>query len=631
MLSEMAESFAEVVMQRFAPTEQRFRIHETRDAQTLYQRFAFLRSLITGDTFENALQQILSKPHRQWIEEEEYRRPGQCIPATSTVARQLVKPGLRIRWAQSTAPLNIDSLPFQLKISRKEETLDTPENRFVKFSLSLWRSVVAEIGIILKRERTSITIRRGLREVQEVKDRLDTFLSRELFRAVGRLTFFPAGSQVLQKREGYRDLFRTYIQFEAAALLAWSGGEDVYGAGQRDVATLYEYWVFFRLANVISRLCNQPFKWEKLIDVSDDGLTIRLRRGQKRVLSGVVSRLGRRLRVELWFNRTFGARSDPPLSWTRPMRPDCSLLIRPDEESSSHFEEVWLHFDAKYRVETLESLFGRKGLSEEDEEGVLEDEQTEETQGRAKRSDLLKMHAYHDAIYRSAGAFVIYPGSEEPEELPQYEEIIPGIGAFPLRPTETGEAEGTFLLTRFIDAALDHVALQVSQHERWRYWTKETYKEEYRVDERPHAVPFLSKPPADTLVLLGYVKSRKQLQWVRECTRYNLRADERRGRVGLRSAELAAELILLYGRDLEAAELWRVTGEPEIINRTKMLELAYPDPTGELYYCIPIEEIVLEDSSLQVTRERIDEVRARVAPKARPGAPVVTTWLEIVR
>ena len=63
----------------------------------------------------------------------------------------------------------------------------------------------------------------------------------------------------------------------------------------------------------------------------------------------------------------------------------------------------------------------------------------------------------------------------------------------------------------------------------------------------------------------------------------------------------------------------------------KMLELAYPHPTGELYYCIPIEEIVMEDSFLPISRERIYEVRMRVAPSARPGAPVATTWLEIIR
>ena len=32
-----------------------------------------------------------------------------------------------------------------------------------------------------------------------------------------------------------------------AGLLKWEGGENVYGAGMRNVSTLYEYWLFFEL------------------------------------------------------------------------------------------------------------------------------------------------------------------------------------------------------------------------------------------------------------------------------------------------------------------------------------------------------------------------------------------------
>lgn len=55
------------------------------------------------------------------------------------------------------------------------------------------------------------------------------------------------------------------------------------------------------------------------------------------------------------------------------------------------------------------------------------------------------MHAYRDAFRRSADAF-------------------------PLVPTEIGEAEGTDALLTFIIDVLDHVASQVTQHERSRHW-----------------------------------------------------------------------------------------------------------------------------------------------------------------
>ena len=60
MLRDIADEIAEVVMERFAPTEQRFAIDEAADAQTLYQRFAFLRSLLSDDSLEAAIHQIVS-------------------------------------------------------------------------------------------------------------------------------------------------------------------------------------------------------------------------------------------------------------------------------------------------------------------------------------------------------------------------------------------------------------------------------------------------------------------------------------------------------------------------------------------------------------------------------------------
>ena len=43
----------------------------------------------------------------------------------------------------------------------------------------------------------------------------------------------------------------------------------------------------------------------------------------------------------------------------------------------------------------------------------LDAEKAEQRAGNYKRADLLKMHAYRDAIRRSAGAYVLYPGSEK--------------------------------------------------------------------------------------------------------------------------------------------------------------------------------------------------------------------------
>ena len=611
MLRDIADEVAEVIMERFAATEQRFSIDESADAATLYQRFAFLRSLLTDDSLEAALHQIIARPHVSWEEQEETRRLGQAIAMSPSLARQLTSGGRRVA-SPLHLRLTVPSLPSEIVSKRTETTLDTIPNRFVKFALIRWRDVLLAIGDGLQRIGQSPSARRGVVEVGVVLDRLNELLGEEVFREVGDLSAFPAGNQVLQKREGYRDVLRAYLQFELAARLAWSGGEDVYKAGQRDVATLYEYWVFLQMATIVSRLGNSPFEFSNLLEVDQHGFNIGLKRGQVTLVSGTVERLGRKLKLELAFNRTFAAGAG---SWSKDMRPDCSLEILPEHDYEGQFEAVWLHFDAKYRVENLTQIF-----NQDVEENV---------QGQPKRADLLKMHSYRDAIKRSAGAYVVYPGTEK-RFFPEYHELLPGLGAFALRPSDSGVATGSLALASFLEDVLQHIATQVTQHERSRYWNRRVYEHPPLTYRLTPAAGFLSQPPADTIVLLGYVRGRRHLEWIRKTGLYNLRATGHHGRIGLRSAEMNAQLLILYGRDVSQPEICRVRGAPELHTRDEMLRLEYPNPGATAYYCFPIAGINNAEWRRLLSAIPIVEFRNRVAPNATKGRPIATTWLRLV-
>jgi len=625
MLENVADDLAELLMERFAPSELRFKPAESVDAQTLYERFAFLKSLFSGPTFEASLHQILSNPHRAWVEETELRRPGQPVPMSSRVAREVGRPGPRVPLPVGSMSV-VPSLPTHLRVTRTDETLDTPENRFLKFVFLQWREFVNQVEEALDREGSAAPARRGLREVRAVLDRLDELLASDLFFDVGRLSQFPAGSQVLQKRAGYRDIYRAYLQSEAAAQLTWEGGQDVYGAGQRDVAALYEYWVFLQLVKVMERLCGREFDRSQLFERGTDGMGVALKRGRSHPLKGSVSRLGRRLQLELWFNRTFSHRPGNRSSWTRPMRPDYSILIRPDSTYGAE-DEVWVHFDAKYRVERLVELFGRDPSSEVDEKSLLDEEEAPAVRLAATRSDLLKMHAYRDAIHRSAGAYVIYPGIEA-EQLRTFHELLPGLGAFALRPTQDGLETGINAIYRFMDDVITHLTTQTTQHERTRFWVRETTAPaSYYPELQPKpATALLPRPPADTLVLLGYVRTPEQLDWIRRHKRYNLRADPaRRGAIDLQAKELAADFVLLYGERASVAELWRVVGAPEILTHEDMFASGYPEPHGP-YFCLPLEEA----EPVEWIRDiKPHDVMSLARSFGSRGRPVAVRWLDL--
>lgn len=643
MLRDIAEAMTELIMESFAPSQQRFAVDEARDAATVYQRFAFLRSIVMDEALEDAVMYIANRPHRAWVEASEWRHPSQPIPASSSVARQLVRPGPRVR-SNTGSGVVCYPLPTRLEVVRTRETLDTEPNRFVRFALQQWRRLVQDIGETLQKKGGYA--QRARREMQDVLDRLDSYLTMTDFPELSPLTRFPTGNTVLQRAEGYRTILQLYLQVEMAARLSWSGGDEVYRAGQRDIATLYEYWVYLQLAAIVARLSGRQLDYRSLVHLSANGLTVDLRKGREHVIKGTLERLGRRLGLEFWFNRVFSPQRGG--SWTRAMRPDFSLRTMPEGEGAG-YAETWIHFDAKYRVETITQLFGvprpaesgasgpssyggsphnsgEEGPDAEDEQEGFGDAEDSKT-GRPLRADLLKMHAYKDAIRRSSGAYVIYPGTEE-ERRVEYHEILPGLGAFPLRPTKDGVADGTDVLTRFIEDAMQHVASQVTQHERERYWVARAHLGAPPA-RSARAAEFLTKPPADTPVLLGYVRDEAHLAWIEASGRYNLRADGRTGSVGLHAAQLSAEFVVLYGPPLLTAQVWRVVDGPQVMTRERMQQLGYPSPRGEIYICLPIE-LIMGEWEGRLTTDSIERCKAKEDPDAAYGAPVMTTWLGVV-
>ncbi len=624
MLRDIAATAAELVMDRFTPSEQSFAVDDTRDANTLYQRFAFLRSLIEGEAFQASMHQILTRPYVAWEEVDHVAAPAGGIRGSSALARSLAGPGPRVPWPGAARSRAMRTLPGAIATTRSEISVDNAPNRFVRFALERWREIIAEIGAALDSARSSSSVERGLREVAALVAQLDALLASELFREVNELTHFPAGNQVLQNRDGYRYILSAYVQSALSSRLSWPGMEDIYAAGQRNVARLYEYWVYLQLGQIVARLCNRSFDIGHMIEPSEDGLVLRLRTGERRVLSGTVERLGRTIRLELWFNRSFGPSGSKESardgSWTRQMRPDCSLMASLTPEAGQ-LEPIWVHFDAKYRIDTILDVFGPEVKKDEEAGGERTD---------WLREDLLKMHAYKDAIRRSVGAYVVYPGASGGDPFREYHELLPGLGAFALRPTATGDADGTPAIVKFIDDVLSHVGLQVTQHERARYWLEQAYAGTPS-DTRVAAVPFLDRPPADALVLLGYARSAKHRGWIARERLYIMRADPHRsGAVGVDARELSAQILIVYGKTADnQADLYRIVGMPGVMTAAQLVQRGYPRPRGEHYFCLFLEAIPGSSTPLWLDGEVVRRAHRRATHRRVVGVPATVSWLDL--
>ena len=180
-------------------------------------------------------------------------------------------------------------------------------------------------------------------------------------------------------------------------LLDWDLDDAFAASGERNVATLYEYWAFLQLAKSIGRVCGADLS-ALVMERSNDGMSLGFPRGRRSRLTWALVGRGRNLTADLYFNREFLVSSRPDSSWTHAMRPDCWLRLRPDGLAGGIAADelaMWLHFDAKYRVEFVDEQFAPP--DELDGTRAAEAEAVERL-ARSRREDLLKMHAYRDAI-----------------------------------------------------------------------------------------------------------------------------------------------------------------------------------------------------------------------------------------
>ncbi|MDG4663701.1 DUF2357 domain-containing protein [Mycobacterium sp. 236(2023)] len=626
MLADISTLATEAVLQGFAPSMLELAPSEL-PAELLYLRFAMIAAYLQDPEFESAMGRITSQPHRIWVSETEVRPIGSPFPAGAAFRRALSAPGQRVPWSGGHAALA--SLPIALTRARTEASVDSLANRFIKFALERWRGVALELMEVLVRASTNIEsgpLRRGQQVAAEIGSLLDEYLAHPLFREVSSLSRLPTSDQVLLKRSGYREVFRTFALTESGPTLRMDFGEsaDLFAASQRNIATLYEFWCFLALVDSLGRVCGED-RTVRAFAVAGDGMSLTMKSGRASKLQWLIQRGGRPLRIEVFFNRTFAGADDRRGSWSQAMRPDCSVRIRPEASTPRRVPrenlDVWLHFDAKYRVDN--PLAQLAALPETDESAA-----ESKTSVGAKRDDLLKMHAYRDAIARTAGAYVLYPGwdVEDIRRHPGFQEVLPGLGAFPLRPSD-GLASSSRALDQFLDGVLDHVASQVTRDERLRFWTETVHRPGEPTPASILVTDFLDEPPADTDVLLGFIRDPEHRQWIEQMEQYNIRSGDRGGAVEIGGRELGARLLLLY--ENRNGALYVTHGANVVrwrpVTRADLVANGYPGPGGDIYFVADLEFV----DHLPAWADSIDVTV--LTPCDQPGVPVVVTWWDVLR
>ncbi|MFG0313223.1 MAG: DUF2357 domain-containing protein, partial [Phycisphaerales bacterium] len=392
------------------------------DPAPLYHAFSFLRSELLGERgpspVEVALQSVLRDPHVRWMATRRTVPLARLQHADHGTVSALLRANLVRVGDQSLAagPATLAAklgghLPTDVVEPARSASVDLTENRFVLALLDQMLGIVRSIEDVVPHDTREAFQKRVLEECSRIRAILEPIRRHSMWREVGVLTRIPAESTVLQRRRGYKDLYRLYQRLRLVTSIPLDDEDARSLLEGKDIALLYELWCYFQMTELVSGLIGRP---------------IRVRfRGKH----PVEIKLPHDFRVEwksgvtLTYNARF-SRSRPRSrqSYSTPLRPDIVLEV-------PHADGTRLHvFDAKFRLQQLTSI----GLGADDES---EDIEAQERHGTFKRADLYKMHTYRDALPSVRSVWVLYPGSEMKFfDAPGATEPYSGVGAVPLRP-----------------------------------------------------------------------------------------------------------------------------------------------------------------------------------------------------
>lgn len=506
----LAEKCSELLLEYSGSTSNIFS-HNYETSKTILEQFIFLRQFCYSQSIQGLFEAIKRNPERVLKDETLLVPIGTARPSKKFYTNPLENSA---GWGRTGTQM----LPQSITTTKKRDNVDTPANRFVKYSLNRFAVICDELlektlGEDGKKYYECIT------EAETIKSMIEDILQDRFFDDIGTLEVMPQNNQILQKREGYSQIFSAYSMVDMALQLDWKGKDDAFEGESKNVALLYEYWLFFELFNILKSIegCELVQGGDNSFLSVDEGLGISLEQGKKSMQSFKIEDM--HTKINLYYNRTFSPAEFKTTkyegSYSRPFRPDYTLAIYPiryvgskdngEDAALKNGDISYIHFDAKYRVTDLTSFIGKKGLQAEEEE--LQEDKLESITNTYKRGDLLKMHTYNDAIRRTVGSYVLYPGdlknsNKKGVSYCLYDELLPGVGAFAIKPSI--RLQGETELKKFIMALIRTKDMGQSRLNRMKHYMEMVLKE-----------PSVSKinvveDNKDGEYVIGYIKAERK-------------------------------------------------------------------------------------------------------------------------
>lgn len=416
MIADLSQHSLSLIFEVNSPLYQEFEL-DYRQKETYYEDFMFLEYLFREENLPAIFEYLSKNLHSQ------LKNHTETVPISfasnvnqNTLKNIISKPNKLVKVdsdLEISQKLN-GYLPYEIEQTKHEDIIDIPENRFFKYFLELIRDLVEKL---LESSKEGYIQDKLL----YFKDEIGYFLSSKFFNHISAMEYVPFNSQILQKKEGYREIFQYFLMLEFSFRLSWDEINNQFKGFEKKLSELYEYWCYFKLLKVLNDLSIRKINFEDVFKINKDNWSISIKKGVKSRKRFVLMLYGHEIEIELFYNLRFSEGSKYR-SYSLAFKPDYTLLVTIEGITN------YIHFDAKYRSE-LE-------INDDDsdiDKKIDERDSIEETDRIFKEGDIYKMHTYKDSILTTEGAYVLYPGNKT-KQFFESNTIIPSVGAFSLTP-----------------------------------------------------------------------------------------------------------------------------------------------------------------------------------------------------
>ncbi len=396
------------------------------------------------DEYFRSVRFVMSRPNNKPIRKAYYARPERIR-----------------RWSpqqeERYITLGKDAEMHFFRYEQIENTVNTRENRFVKYSLHVlgkkFREVFSEITALYKDMDNDE--RRALSEYSKQFHQMETA---SFFSKVGEFEGFRQESAVLQQRSGYSQIYKAWLMLKSSLELV-DGKTDI---GMKKIWELYEIWCFLVMKRLIAKVLGIDLSdTEHLKENKSEMLNTMLRSDMSHNVEFINSANGDVIRLE--YQHTYNRSSKEFKTTTTEQRPDIVITItKPDG-----FVLTYL-YDAKYRVQ------------DDKNEGELDEGVDIDIADYPLPDAINQMHRYRDAIYYAMkederprgkeiiGGYILFPGRTEGDSIENryfYKSIKQvNIGAFPLLPADE-EHKADVVLCNLLEKHLTEILLANTAYE----------------------------------------------------------------------------------------------------------------------------------------------------------------------